>query len=414
MSSLISQLPPELVGFVLTLALSLLIGFEREEHEPEGIGGVRTFPLMGLGGYVLVIVFPDSAVPFAVGLVVLGGLLALTHQQNVLRGEPGLTTEVAALLVFTLGAGIARGHYWIAIAAAVVGTILLQEKRRLEGLVERVPRAEVATLLRFLLVIGVILPIVPDRELTTFRLNPFTIWLVVVAVSAVSYVSYLLRLRWQRGGLLLTGILGGAYSSTVTTVVLARSARAGTVVGRAVVGAIVAATGVMYMRLWLLVLLFAPVVASRLAVAFLLSGAAGIAVGAMLCRRRPDEGPAAPVRASNPLELTSAVAFAVVFTAVLVVTRLVAGRFGGAGVVVLAAVMGAADVDPFILGVAQQAGATVPVGTAALAVAVAAGANNVLKGVYARAFGGVSVGLLPLAWLAGLGALALVVVLVAA
>jgi len=82
--ALIQHLPAELVGFVLTLVLSLLIGFEREEHEPEGIGGVRTFPLIGLGGFLLVEAFPDSAVPFALGLIVLGGLVALSHWAAVL------------------------------------------------------------------------------------------------------------------------------------------------------------------------------------------------------------------------------------------------------------------------------------------------------------------------------------------
>jgi len=51
MDALVSHLPPEFFGFVLTLGLSLLIGFEREEHEPDGIGGVRTFPIIGLGGF---------------------------------------------------------------------------------------------------------------------------------------------------------------------------------------------------------------------------------------------------------------------------------------------------------------------------------------------------------------------------
>ena len=99
MDALVSHLPPEFFGFVLTLGLSLLIGFEREEHEPDGIGGVRTFPIIGLGGFLLIAGFPDTAIPFALGLVVMGGLVALTHWHALNKlGEPGITTEAAALL----------------------------------------------------------------------------------------------------------------------------------------------------------------------------------------------------------------------------------------------------------------------------------------------------------------------------
>ena len=103
MDALISSLPPEVFGFALTLGLSLLIGFEREEHEPDGIGGVRTFPILGLGGFLLIAGFPDTAVPFALGLVVMGGLVAMSHWFSLKQGEPGITTEAAALLTFTIG-----------------------------------------------------------------------------------------------------------------------------------------------------------------------------------------------------------------------------------------------------------------------------------------------------------------------
>ncbi len=96
--------------------------------------------------------------------------------------------------------------------------------------------------------------------------------------------------------------------------------------------------------------------------------------------------------ATNPLEITSGLAFASLFVVVLVITRLVAARFGGTGVLVLAAIMGATDVDPFILGLTQTGGADLAIGTAALAVVVAAAANNVMKGVYAKIFGSGAVG----------------------
>ncbi|MFV2071317.1 MAG: MgtC/SapB family protein [Thermoanaerobaculales bacterium] len=414
MDTLMATLPPELVGFVLTLTMSLLIGFEREEHEPEGIGGVRTFPIMGLGGFLLVIAFPESTLPFASGLLVLGALLALSHWANIGRGEVGITTEAAALLTITLGACAAKELYWIAVAAGVVAVILLQEKRRLEGLANKLPRHELRTLVRFLLLTGVILPVVPSQAFTTFEINPFKIWLVVVAVSGISYLSYLLRLRLGEGrGLMLAGLLGGAYSSTVTTVVLARQSKTCEPYAVGYAGAIVAATGVMYIRLWLLVLLFAPPLAHELVALFWSMGVLGIGLGAVLARRTSTgaTSDAEQRPAGNPLEMTSAFTFAGVFLTVLVVTRIVAERFGGTGVLVMATVMGTADVDPFILGLTQYVGHGLDLGTAALAVVIAAAANNFMKGVYAVAFGSRQTGRLSLAILAFFGAASVVVYL---
>jgi uncharacterized membrane protein (DUF4010 family) len=238
----------------------------------------------------------------------------------------------------------------------------------------------------------VILPAVPNRSFTAYEVNPFTICLVVVAVSGISYLSYLLQRFWRReGGLFLAGVLGGAYSSTATTVALARSARQATQPSAAYTGAIVAATGMMYLRLWVLVALFAPELARELSAVFWPLGLAAIGVGLLVGRRRAGDAPPAEAAAAgdrrrataNPLELSSALTFAGLFVVVLVLTRIIAGRFGGTGLVVMAAIMGTTDVDPFILGLTQQTAAAPPVAVAALAVVVAA-ANNLMKGLRLR------------------------------
>jgi len=401
MGTLLQHLPPELSGFVLTLVLGLLIGFEREEHEPQGPGGVRTFPIIGLVGFLLVRAFPGSAVPFSAGLVVLGMLVALSYWAGLRTGEPGITTETVALLTFAVGGAAAHGLYWISIAAGVVAVMLLQEKTRLETLAVNLPRNELRTAVRFLLLIGVILPTVPNQAFTAYEINPFSICLVVVAVSGISYLSYLLQRFWRReGGLFLAGLLGGAYSSTATTVALARSANQQERPPAEYVGAIVAATGMMYLRLWVLVALFAPVLARELVAVFWLLGLAAIGIGALVSHRRgadampgqPEAGGDRRRATTNPLELSSALTFAGLFLIVLVLTRLIAGRFGGTGLLVMAAIMGATDVDPFILGLTQQAAGGPPVALAALAVVVAAAANNLMKGIYAFAFGPRGVG----------------------
>lgn len=414
MDALISYLPAEVFGFVLTLGLSLLIGIEREEHEPDGIGGVRTFPVIGLGGYILIAAFPDSVIPFSAGLVVTGVLVALSHWYFLKKDEPGITTEAAVLLTFALGGCAAKGMYWLAIATGVITVILLQEKHLLEGLATKLPRRELSTLLRFLLLTAVILPVIPNRDFTPFEINPFKLWLVVVAVLGVSYVSYLLRVWWgEDRGIFLAGLLGGAYSSTVTTVVLARQSKGRDDCTAGFAGAIVAASGMMYLRLWILLMLFAAPLAHRLTVIFWVLGLAAIAVGAALTRYGQnnhdcDFDSSQGKRDTNPLEMTSAVTFAVIFLTVLIVTQWVAGRFGNTGVLVLAAIMGAADVDPFILGLTQTVGITLDIGTAALAVIIASAVNNLMKGIYAMIFGARQTGRLSFVLLTSFGALSVV------
>lgn len=408
MDTLLQHLPPELAGFAVTLGLSLLIGFEREEKrsdDPTGFfGGIRTFPLIGLGGFLLVEVF-DSPLPFAMGLLVLGGLLSVTHWASAKADEPGLTTEVAALLTYNLGATASKEMYWLALAVGVVAIILLHEKRSLEGLANRIPSAELRTLLRFLVLTAVILPAVPNHDFTAYEINPFKIWLVVVAVSGVSYASYLLQQRYGGRALLLSGILGGAYSSTVTTVVLARQSKTGNHPDLAYAGAIIAATGVMYIRLWILVYLFAPDLARELTVIFGSLAAAALAMGFILTRIAGNNVPDDDVEKPrvNPLEISSAFTFAGLFLVILVATRMVADRFGGTGVLIMAVIMGAADVDPFILGLTQHAGGSLALETAALAVILAAATNNIMKGIYAFAFGSRTTGRTALLALLGLG-----------
>jgi uncharacterized membrane protein (DUF4010 family) len=170
----------------------------------------------------------------------------------------------------------------------------------------------------------------------------------------------------------------------------------------------------MYLRLWILLMLFAAPLAQRLTLNFWAMGLAAMTVGVILTRRAVRAENDCELKTGdgrsdgNPLEMTSAFTFAVIFVAVLVTTRIVAERFGSTGVLVMAAIMGAADVDPFILGLTQTVGSGLTIETAALAVVIAAAVNNLMKGVYAVIFGSNRTGQLSLVLLAAFGGLSLI------
>ena len=409
------RLPPEVLKIVLVLFLSFLIGLEREEHKAAvgsySFGGVRTFPLIGLIGYSIALLSGAQLLPLTVGFLVIAGFLLLSYWHKLSSAEAGgVTSEMSGLATFLVGALVCYGHLWIATTLSVASLLLLDLKAALEKLAVRIPTQEILTFAKFLLLTGVILPVVPNVEFSRFHINPFKTWLVVVAVSTISYGSYVLqRLTKQRGGVVLAALLGGAYSSTVTTVVVARRA-AREPHPHLFAGGILIASGVMYLRLVALLALFNRQLMSLLALPFLVL--AGLAVGAgYLWTRRPDPSAQAVQREfepRNPLELLAAFLFALLFLAMLIATQMAVTYLGKAGVNTLAAIMGVTDVDPFIMGMTQAAGALTPLRVAAAAVLIAAASNNLVKGIYAYSLGDRKTGIQALVLLAVLAALGLV------
>jgi uncharacterized membrane protein (DUF4010 family) len=411
---LYQRLPPEALKIGLVLFLSFLIGLEREEHKVAvgsySFGGVRTFPLIGLIGYSIALISGAQLLPLMVGFLVIAGFLLLSYWHKLCSAAAaGVTSEMSGLTTFLVGALVFYGHFWIATTLSVASLLLLDLKEVLEKLAVRIAPHEILTFAKFLLLTGVILPVLPNQEFGRFHINPFKTWLVVVAVSTISYGSYVLqKLTKEHGGVVLAALLGGAYSSTVTTVVMARRA-ARERHPHLFAGGILMASGVMYLRLVALLALFNRQLMSLLALPFLLL--AGLAVGVgWLWTRRADSSAQAVQREfepKNPLELLAAFLFAALFLAMLVATQLAVTYLGRAGVNTLAAIMGVTDVDPFIMGITQAAGTLAPLKVAAAAVLIAAASNNLVKGIYAYGLADRKTGMQSLALLTVLATLGL-------
>ncbi len=409
MNSLLQVIPKQGAQILLVLFLAFLIGLEREEHKTAadqyGFGGVRTFPLIALLGYALMLLSGGNLMLPGIGLAVVGAFLWLSYQHKLQRAAlAGMTSEISGLVTYAIGALVYREEYWIATTLTVIAVVLLELKKALENLTERVPGEEILTFAKFLLLTAVILPVVPNRTFGSFSFNPFKAWLVVVAVSAISYGSYLLqKATGGRGGVLLAALLGGAYSSTITTVVLAKRSR-GESQPHLYAGSTLVASGVMYLRLVALIALFNHALLMRVLWPFLLLAAVAT-LGGWVWARLPDEkpdGPVPPPSQTNPLELRSALIFGVLFVAVLYVTHLVLVYLGHAGLYALAAVMGMTDVDPFILGLTQSAGTLTPVALASAGIIIATATNNLAKGLYFYGFADRRTGLQTLALLVAL------------
>ena len=408
-------LPPEGGHILFVLFLSFLIGLEREERKAKddhySFGGVRTFPLIGLVGYAMALLSGTELLPQALGFVVIAGFLMMSYWHKLTSSSySGVTSEMSGLVTYLVGALVFHEMYWIATTLTVCSILLLELKAALEDLAKRIEPTDILTFAKFLMLSAVILPVLPNEALSRFQINPFKTWLVVVAVSAVSYGSYVLqRLTRGQGGVILSALLGGAYSSTVTTIALARRSKT-EAQPHLFTGGILIASGMMYLRLAILLALFNHELMVSLSPAFIAMGCLAVATG-WLWSRRGDAVAASIVAATepkNPLEISAALFFAMLFVAMLVATNLVTQYLGQSGIYTLAAIMGVTDVDPFIMGLTQAASALTPIGVASAGIAIAASSNNLVKGIYAFAFSSRETGRQSLLLLLALAALGLI------
>jgi uncharacterized membrane protein (DUF4010 family) len=397
----VNALPaPSAVNFGLLIGLSFFFGLAFEDFfaRTRQPGGVRTFPLLALAGGLLYLFEPAHLVAFTGGLVVLGGWLAIFYRAHLgerdEEGEPNVGLVVALLNVhaYILGAVTLALPNWVAVGTTVAAVLLLTGRERLHALARGLDIREIVTAGQFLILTGLILPLLPNEPVTALtNITPRQVWLALVMVSALSYASYLAQRYWPPAaeGLWMAA-LGGLYSSTATTVVLARGAKndeAGR--GHAAAG-ITLATAIMYLRILVIVAVFNLDLARNLALPFigLLLAALAMCFAQYRSVAAAPTGPERRMLSQNPLELGTAAIFAVLFVVVSLATTWVKAEFGVAGTYALAAVIGFTDIDPFVLNLAQGGASGVSPGTAGAAILIAASSNNVLKAGYAAAFAG--------------------------
>ncbi len=385
-------IPPGIIKFILVLLFSLLIGLEQrgryiKEEFGTRFGTDRTFTLIGILGFILYVISPQTLLPFLGGGFAVILLLAINYYQKIIiQKKFGITSFIIALITYCLAPLVYTQPSWLVLLIVVCVLILTELKETLFQFSEKFDNIEFITLAKFLVIAGVILPLLPDRIIsTTLNFSPFKFWLAIVAVSGISYFSYLLKkFVFPDSGIIFTGILGGMYSSTATTIILAKKNKE-LPENNKVTAAIILATTMMYVRLFLLALFFNKNIAMALAPSF----AIFIVVSSLIAlyslkfhsnkKQQPDVKTLPPD--TNPLELKTALIFAALFIFFAVITELVTKRYGCGGINVLSFIVGVTDIDPFILNLFQSK-LNIADGVIVMAVVNAATSNNLLKMIY--------------------------------
>jgi uncharacterized membrane protein (DUF4010 family) len=384
----------DLAPFVTSLAIGLLLGFERERSHPAATrqaAGSRTFALVALAGTLAATIDPWVV---AAGMLAVGAVVAIGYRTTS-ETDPGATTEIAVVVTYLLGV-LAERDTSVAVTLAIIVVVILSAKSRLHTFArDVVTDADVDDAIKFLVMAFVVLPLLPDRSLGPYDvLNPQRIWLLVLALTGISWAGYVAtRAFGARRGALVAGLAGGFISASATTATMGRTARSTSRVGAPLQGALVASIAT-FVQLAGIIAIADPSLLTHLWPA-LLAGA--ITLGSITLvigvRDESSDADAEILSAVRPFGIWPALMLAGVLTSALLVSRWMIDVIGTGASVVAAGAAGLADAHAGALAVAtlhdQGQLATT---TALFGITAALGTNTFVKCVLAFVAGGADFG----------------------
>lgn len=400
-------------GIGVALGVGLLVGIEREQdqatQELRRFGGVRTFGLISLLGALAGLLYPalGVAIVLLISAIVAAALIGtvLTERRAEVR-QPGLTTEMAAVVVLFLGllattpiADVTVIQRWGLCAVLALATMsLLSMRRPLHDLATHIASADLYATAKLGVLLLVVLPLLPNRQVGPIpNINPFEIGLLVTLIAGIGFVGYAAaRVMGARKGMNVTAALGGLVSSTAVTLNFAgRTRDDAAVLPYAAVGIGLAST-IMYPRMLLEIGVVDPNLvapASLVIVPMALAGVAWAAVGAFRGRGAAPELGGPEVALRNPFSLSQALQFAGIYVVILAVSDYAVRWLGASGLYISAVLAGATDVDAITLTISRLHRDGLATGPALVALLLAASSNAVVKLVLATTLGSRALGL---------------------
>lgn len=341
----------------LSLTLGLLVGLQRESASSR-TAGIRTFPLITLTGTICGLLTAQvGGWILAAGFLAIAAMLIMANIQRMKAGDEGsgMTTEIAVLLMYALGAYLVFGPLAAAVVITGVVTVLLHFKTTLHGWVDKIGEKDLRAVMQFVLISMVILPVLPNETYDVYdSLNPRDTWLMVVLIVGISLTGYFLyKIIGHKAGVLLGGILGGLISSTATTLSYSKIAGRSAAAGRLAAFVILTATAVSLARVLVEISIVAPStfrhfvfpLGAELAVMVVL-------IGILFFRHRketskmPEQG--------NPAQLKSAIIFALLYSGISFISAMAKDKFGNDALYVISILSGLTDLDAITLSTAKM------------------------------------------------------------
>lgn len=390
----------DLVLFLCVALMSLVIGLSQrrlylnaDDHR-HSFGTDRTFTLIGILGFILNLLGNGSLIPFLCGGCALTVLLGIYFAHKIFSEHyHGITSIMSALITYCLGPIIYREGLGLAIIVVVALLLLAEMKDKFIVFAKSMNNEEFTNLAKFLTIAGIILPALPKTELIEGTgLTPYSIWLATVVISGISYVSYLVKKYvFKDGGVIITGILGGIYSSTATCLILAKKAKEQEHGLSEYVSSIFCAITMMYFKILVLLGIFN----FNMLLSYWYLFAVMIVTSALTAfyyfmkskKEKVNEDVAIEKEEKNPLEMKVSLLFAVLFVVFTLVTHYAVQYFGDSGLRILSLIVGVTDINPFIINLFQSQH-NIEAWLLILATFQAIISNNVVKMFYGIFFSG--------------------------
>lgn len=392
-----ANIPANLINFILVTIFSLLIGLSQRRlhrlaHETDHTFGTdRTFSFIGILGFILYLLGPESGFLFMGGGLVLSMVMGISYYYHIRDlKDYGATTMFVALITYCLGPLILTQPLWMVLLIVVIVLVFTEMKETFATISQKFDRYEFITLAKFLIIAGVILPILPDGPIIRgLDLTPYKIWLAIVVISSISYFSYLLKkFVFPNASIILSGILGGLYSSTATTIILAKKSRKEPRHLQQYMAGIIFATAMMYLRILILILIFSQPLFVLVWMYFLALFLVTVIIGLIILfyRNRSVTSSDQELKTDkNPLEFKVALIFTALYIAFTFITFEVLNRYSTPGLNILSFIVGLTDIDPFLINLFQgKYGVTMNAIVVATFQAIIS--NNALKMIYGSFF----------------------------
>lgn len=392
------------IKLAVALMLGAVIGLERgwdarDQKSGERIAGIRTFALVGLLGGVSAVLsdaITEWAFPILLLSVVAMGVAAFRERLEHIRNF-SITGMVGLVLTFCFGAVAVAVNPAMATAAAVITAIILDKKVEIHGWVNKLKSHELDAALKLMLISVVMLPLLPNQKMGPGGiLNPREIWWMVVMMASISFVGYFsIRVAGTRKGILFTSLFAGLSSSTALTLHFARQSEKMPQLSPQFAVGILIACGTMFPR----ILVYCFVINRDLLPSLIWPVITMMALiygpTFFIWRRHAEQLQVSqPTLSQNPLDMTTALMFGLLLTAILMLGEFLKRWLGEAGIYMLAASSGVADVDAITLSLTRMSNNSLAMDTAVIGIVIAAATNNLVKSGIAWSLGNRQIGLL--------------------
>lgn len=379
-------LPAFFQGLLIAAGVGLVLGLEREFNthgQPAHLGGVRTFVLATLLGYTTGWLglngYEGVSIALAAGFFV---LIGIAYYVQAGKGNMGLTTEIALLLALGLGLLIARGDVQEAMALVVVMAVILSVKEQLHSFIRQLTSEELSAFIKFAVLALLVLPMLPNHTFGPADLiNLRDLGWIVVLVLSLSFSGYLLlKFGSPEKGIWLTSLIGGLFSSTLIAWVFSAKSREAKELGPVFGSGIVLASSVMFVRVFLLTLVFFPALSVRLALPLGAMLLVSLVPTLRLLRQTTQPGPSSTIDPGHPLDIKNAIWFVLLYIGITYGMHGSRQWLSEAMVYLSGAVAGIADIDAITISTTKWA-ATEPAMTtqASIIILLAVMSNSLFK-----------------------------------